>query len=146
MSKAGAAAGGSGLGEHGIRNLNTGYWNLGTAQLLEHAIRREEGALTRSGALTVNTGQFTGRSPKAKFIGRHDLPASTVHWGPVNQPMSSEHFARLYAKVLAFLQGRDVYVQDCQGGADPSYSLRLRVITQFAWHSLFARQLFISSD
>src|SRR2546421_11430303 len=139
MRNAGAVASGYGLGEHGIRHLNTAYWNLGAAQLLEHAIRREEGLLARGGALAVNTGQFTGRSPKDKFIVRDDLTASTVHWGAVNQPMSSEHFAALYGKALAFLQGREVYIQDCLGGADPSFSLPLRVITQFAWHALFAR-------
>src|SRR6185503_10231382 len=135
-----------GLSEHGIRNVNTAHWNLGSDQLIEDAIRRGEGVLASGGALAVNTGQFTGRSPKDKFIVRDELTASTVHWGAVNQPMSSDQFARLYAKVLAFLQGRDVYVQDLQGGADPSFSLPLRVITQFAWHALFARALFIHPD
>src|SRR5437016_1842031 len=115
MRNAGAVASEYGLSEHGIRNLNIAHWNLDTAQLLEHAIRREEGVLSQSGALAVNTGQFTGRSPKDKFIVRDDLTASSVHWGPVNQPMSSGHFARLLTKALAFLQGRDVFVQDCQG-------------------------------
>jgi len=146
MRNTGDVASGYGLSEHGIRNLNIAYWNLGTDQLLEHAIRRGEGVLASGGALAVNTGQFTGRSPKDKFIVQDELTASTVHWGAVNQPMSSEDFGRLYAKVLAFLQGRDVYVQDCQGGADPSFSLPLRVITQFAWHALFARALFIHPD
>ena len=134
------------LASHGIRNLNSAHWNLGTAELLEHAIRRKEGLLSSGGALSVNTGQFTGRSPKDKFIVRDELTESTVNWGAVNQPMSSESFGRLYAKVLAYLQGRDVFVQDCHGGADPSYSLPVRVITQYAWHALFARQLFIRPD
>jgi phosphoenolpyruvate carboxykinase (ATP) len=134
------------LASHGIRNLNTAHWNLGTAELVEHAIRRKEGLLSSSGALSVNTGQFTGRSPKDKFIVRDELTESTVNWGAVNQPMSSENFGRLYAKVLAYLQGRDVFVQDCHGGADPAHSLPVRVITQYAWHALFARQLFIRPD
>src|ERR1043165_9713055 len=138
MRNAGAAASGYGLAEHGIRNLNVVYWNLDTSELVEHAIRREEGLLASGGALAVNTGRFTGRSPKDKFIVQDELTGSTVNWGPVNQPMSKERFAKLYEKVVAFLQGRDVYVQDCHGGADPSYSLPLRVITQFAWHALFA--------
>src|SRR5215510_10493734 len=146
MQNSGAVASGYGLSEHGIRNVHIAHWNLGTDQLLEHAIRRGEGVLASGGALAVNTGQFTGRSPKDKFIVRDDLTASTVHWGAVNQPMSSEHFARLNAKALAFLQGREVYVQDCLGGADSSFSLPLRVITQFAWHALFARALFIQPD
>ncbi len=135
-----------GLVSHGIRNLNSAYWNLGAAELLEYAIRRKEGLLSSRGALSVNTGQFTGRSPKDKFIVRDQLTESTVSWGAVNQPMSSESFGRLYAKALAYLQGRDVFVQDCHGGADPAYSLPIRVITQQAWHALFARQLFIRPD
>jgi phosphoenolpyruvate carboxykinase (ATP) len=134
------------LASQGIRNLNNAYWNLGTAELLEHAIRRNEGLLSNRGAYSVNTGQFTGRSPKDKFIVRDELTESTVNWGAVNQPMSSETFGRLHAKVLAYLQGRDVFVEDCHGGADPSYSLPLRVITQYTWHALFARQLFIRPD
>src|SRR2546425_2757705 len=125
-----------GLDQLEIRHLNIAYWNLDTAQLIEHAIRRNEGMLSSGGAFGVNTGQFTGRSPKDKFIVKDELTASTVNWGAVNQPMSSEHFGRLYAKVLAFLQGRDVYIQDCHGGADPAYSLPLRVIAQYAWHAL----------
>src|SRR5207248_4496219 len=121
MQNAGSIGGGYGLTEHGIRNLSIAHWNLGTAQLLEHAIRRKEGVVARGGAFAVNTGQFTGRSPKDKFIVRDELTSSTVNWGAVNQPMSSEHFARLYAKVTSFLQGREVYVQDCHGGADPDY-------------------------
>src|SRR5262249_30468741 len=140
------AVGNHGLGEHGFRHLNIAHWNLGTDQLIEHAIRRGEGVLASGGALAVNTGQFTGRSPKDKFIVRDELTASTINWGPVNQTMSSEQFSRLYAKALAFLQGRDIYVQDCQGGANPTFSLPLRVITQFAWHALFARGLFIQPD
>src|SRR5437667_6929116 len=120
MQNSGAIASGYGLSEHGIRNVHMAHWNLGTDQLLEHAIRRNEGVLASGGALAVNTGQFTGRSPKDKFVVQDELTASTVNWGAVNQPMFSEQFARLYAKVLAFLQGRDVYVQDCQGGANPT--------------------------
>src|SRR6266481_6673527 len=146
MRNTGGVASGYGLGEHGIRNLNAAHWNLGTAQLLTHAIRREEGVLAQGGAFAVNTGRFTGRSPNDKFIVRDDLTDSSIHWGAVNQPMSSDAFARLYAKVLAYLQGRDVYVQDCQGGADPVYSLPIRVITQFAWHAMFARALFLHPD
>ena len=145
MRDAGVNANGYGLGQHGIRNLGAAHFNLGTALLIEHAIRRGEGALTSNGALGVNTGQFTGRSPKDKFIVRDDATESTVHWGPVNQSMTPENFGRLYAKLLAYLQGRDVFVQDCRGGADPAYSLPIRVVTEFAWHALFARQLFIRS-
>jgi phosphoenolpyruvate carboxykinase (ATP) len=135
-----------GLEQHGIRNIGVAYWNLGTAQLLEHAIRRHEGFFASGGSFVVRTGQFTGRSPRDKFVVRDEVTDTSVHWGPVNQPMSEDQFRRIYSKMLAFWQGHDVYVQDCYAGADPMYSMPIRVITGLAWHSLFARQLFIRPD
>ena len=132
-----------GLEEHGIRNIAAAYWNLGTAQLLEKAIQRHEGLLASGGAFVVRTGQFTGRSPRDKFVVMNEVTESNVNWGAVNQPMSEEHFQRLHSKMLAFWQGNELFVQDCFAGADADYSLPIRVITQRAWHNLFARQLFI---
>jgi phosphoenolpyruvate carboxykinase (ATP) len=136
----------SGLDGLGIRHVNEAYCNLGAAQLLERAIQRREGHLASNGSLVVRTGQFTGRSPKDKFIVRDEITDSTVQWGAVNQPMSESHFDRLYARMQSFWHGRDVFVQDCCVGADPAYTLPLRVISQYAWHSLFALQLFIRPD
>jgi phosphoenolpyruvate carboxykinase (ATP) len=133
----------SGLESLGIRHVNQAYFNLGVSQLLERAIQRREGHLANNGSLVVRTGQFTGRSPKDKFIVRDEITDSTVQWGAVNQPMSEAHFDRLYARMQSFWHGRDVFVQDCRVGADPPYTLPLRVISQYAWHSLFALQLFI---
>ncbi len=133
------------LAEHGIRNVNNAYWNLGAAQLVEHVVQRREGTLAANGSLVVRTGQFTGRSPKDKFVVRDEVTEDSVEWGPVNQPISEVHFERLYAKVQAFWYGLDIYVQDCAVGADPEFALPVRVITELAWHSLFARQLFIRS-
>ena len=129
-----------------IHKIDLAHWNLGAAQLLEHAVRRQEGLFSRGGAYVVRTGQFTGRSPKDKFIVRDDSTESTVQWGPVNQPMSEAGFERLWAKMLAHCQGHDLFVEDCFGGADPRYALPLRVVTQYAWHALFARQLFVRPD
>ena len=137
---------GGSLEAHGLRNINAAYWNLGTSQLIEHAIQRREGTLSRDGALVVHTGQFTGRSPKDKFVVRDETTESEVQWSAVNQPMTEANFDRLFAKMLAFWEGHDVYVQDCSVGADPAYGLKIRVISQFAWHSLFARQLFIRNE
>ena len=128
---------------HGIRDIQTEHWNLGTAQLIEHADERREGIFAHNGAFVVRTGQFTGRSPKDKFIVRDEATDRTVDWGSVNQPMSPENFDRLHERMLAFWSGREAYVQDCIAGADPQYALRVRVVSQLAWHSLFARQLFI---
>ncbi len=135
-----------GLEEHGIRNANTVFWNLGTAQLIEKAIQRREGLLASGGALVVRTGDHTGRSPKDKFVVRDETTESSVNWGPVNQPFTPQAFDWLYGKLLAYLQARDLYVQDCFAGADPEYHLPIRVITERAWHNLFARQLFVRPD
>lgn len=131
------------LDRHGIRNVKSAYWNLGAAPLIEHAIERREGLLAVGGPLVVRTGQFTGRSPKDKFIVREETTESTINWGPVNQPISEEHFDQLHARLLNFLQGQEVFVQDLHAGADPVYSLSIRAITQLAWHALFGRQLLI---
>ncbi len=135
-----------GLEHHGLRNIDVAYWNLGAAQLLEHAVARREGSFAANGSFVVQTGQFTGRSPKDKFVVRDEITDSTVQWGAVNQPLSEESFDRLYSRMLAFWQGREVYAHDCFVGADPGYTLPLRVVCQFAWHNLFARQLFIRPD
>src|SRR5689334_738117 len=85
-----------GLEAHGLRELRTAYWNLGTSQLVEHAIVRAEGLLSRDGSLVVRTGQFTGRSPEDKYIVRDETTETGVDWNSVNQPMSEPHFERLY--------------------------------------------------
>ena len=113
----------NGLESHGIHNINIAYWNLGAPQLLEHAVARREGTFGCGGAFVVHTGQFTGRSPRDKFMVRDETTASEVNWGAVNQPISETHFAHLYEKMLNYWQGHDVYVQDCLVGADPNYTL-----------------------
>jgi phosphoenolpyruvate carboxykinase (ATP) len=134
-----------GLEIHGIQNVNAIYWNLATPLLYEEAIRRREGRLAHLGPLVVRTGQHTGRSPNDKFIVREPSSADKVWWGKVNRPMESAHFNSLQHRLLAYLQGKDVFVQDCIAGADPAYRLPIRVITETAWHSLFARNMFIQA-
>ncbi len=131
------------LSEHGLENLGAVHWNLGPAQLYEQAMQRGEGILAGDGAFVVRTGQFTGRSPKDKYIVREENTEHTVHWGAVNQPMTERQFAGLYHRVLEFWKGREAFVQDCLAGADPRYAMPVRAICQRAWHSLFARQLFV---
>src|SRR4051794_32411279 len=126
-----------GLAAYGLHNINESYRDLGAPQLIEHAVRRREGTLAANGALVVRTGQFTGRSPKDKFIVRDETTDLSVAWGPVNQPMSEAHFDRLYSRMASYWTGRDVYVQNLLVGADPAYTLPVRVVTQLAWHSLF---------
>jgi phosphoenolpyruvate carboxykinase (ATP) len=116
--------------------------NLAGAVLVEHAIRRGEARLASNGALVAYTGR-TGRSPKDKFTIKDELTAESVHWGPVNQPFGAEKFDSLYDRVIDYLRDRELYVQDLFAGADPEYRLPIRVVTELAWHALFARQLFI---
>ena len=134
------------LSRHGLHNLSTAYWNLKTAQLIEQAIERHEGMLASGGAFVVRTGQFTGRSPKDKYIVREPGTETTVDWGSVNQPMSEAQFDGLFRRMLTFWEGQDAFVQDCYAGADSSLTLPIRVIAQRAWHCLFARQLFVRPD
>ncbi|MCS6918389.1 MAG: phosphoenolpyruvate carboxykinase (ATP), partial [Fimbriimonadales bacterium] len=119
------------------------YHNLSVASLVEHAITNREAQLASNGALVARTGQYTGRSPKDKFVVRRAEYESLIHWGAVNQPMMPEVFDRLLLRVSAYLANRPLYVQDCFAGADPRYRLGVRVITEQAWHNLFAKQLFI---
>lgn len=131
------------LNAQGIRNPGKVNWNLSVHALYEAAIKRGEARLAGGGALLATTGEHTGRSPKDKFIVRDSLTDGTVHWGPVNQEMSSDQFERLYGRMMAYLQGRELFVRDAYAGADPTYRLRVRVVNEFAWHNLFCGNMFI---
>ncbi len=135
-----------GLENHGIRNPGVVAWNLGRAALIEEVLRRREGKLANNGAVVVRTGQRTGRSPKDRFIVRNESSAARIDWGEVNYPFEPEAFDRLCGHLTAYLQGADLYVQDCYAGADPRYRLPIRIITEYAWHSLFARSLFVRPE
>jgi len=131
------------LEELGIENINDIFYNLSTAQLYERAIYRREGVLSHLGPLVVRTGQHTGRSPNDKFIVKEPTSEKNVWWGKVNTSIEEEKFDRLFEKMKAYIQNKDIYIQDCFAGADKKYQLPIRIITETAWHSLFARNLFI---
>lgn len=133
----------SDLAAHGLRNLAAVHWNLRAAPLLEQALVRHEGMLAANGALVVRTGQFTGRSPQDKYIVRDAVTEGQVHWGRVNQPMEEAAFDGLLNRLITYLEGQELFVEDTYAGADPAYRLPVRAITQKAWHALFARQLLI---
>ena len=132
-----------GLEHHGIQDVKRAYWNLGTAALVEHAVARGEARLASAGALVATTGKHTGRSPRDKFVVQDGAGPAEVWWGPVNRPFDPDRFEALRARVLAHLQERDVFVQDLFVGADPRHRLPVRIITELAWHNLFARTLFV---
>jgi len=124
------------------RNAPT-YWNLPTPALYEHAVRRNEGLIAHLGPLVVETGAFTGRIPRDKFIVEEPGSRDRIWWGEHNQPISEAAFDRVWARQRAYLADKELFVQDCHGGADPRYRLSVRVVTEYAWHSLFIRDLLI---
>ncbi len=116
--------------------------NLSTAELYEDAIRHGDGLIAADGPLVVRTGKHTGRSPQDKFIVDEPSSHAKIWWGPVNRPISEAHYDRLRARLVAYCAGRDLYAQDCFIGAAPAHRRSLRVYTETAWASIFARNLF----
>ena len=142
MSQLGRHAGAFGLEAHGFRNLRAAHWNLAPAALYEHAIARGEGRLAKDGPLVVITGQHTGRSPGDKFIVM-DAETKGRIWWDNNKAMTPEAAAALQADMLAYAEGRELYVKDLFASADPRHRLPVRIVTEYAWHALFAHQLLI---
>ncbi len=134
------------LSNHGLTNLNNVYWNLSTEALYEEIIFRSEGKITHMGPVTVDTGMHTARAANDKFIVKEATTEDKIWWGEYNRPFSIDKFNALYQRLQGFLQGRDLFVQDCYGGADPNYRLPVRIITEHAWHSLFARNMLIQPE
>ena len=132
-----------GLENHGLTNLGQVYWNLPAEALYEEIVFRGEARITRQGPVVAHTGQHTGRSANDKFIVREASSERHVWWGPYNRPFSTQKFDELYARLLGYFQDRDVFVQDCYAGADPDFRQRVRIVSEHAWHSLFARNMFV---
>lgn len=131
-----------GLEHHDIVRPGKVHWNLSVAQLVEEAVRRGEGTLTFNGALNALTGKRTGRSPRDKWVVEEPSSKDRIWWGKVNQPIAEDNYLTLRQEVLAYLQGRELFVMDGFAGADPRYTMPIRIITEFAWHNLFVKQLF----
>src|SRR5258708_9248158 len=131
------------LSNHGISNLRLAYWNLPVEALYEEAVFRGEGATSVGGPFVVNAGEHTARSANDKFVVREATNGEKIWWGQYNRPFAPDKFEGLYGRILGFLQGRDVFVQDLYAGADEKYRLPVRIVTELAWHSMFARNMFI---
>jgi len=131
------------LDRHGIRGEAEAYWNLSPTELIEHAIRQGEASLAGCGAVVCSTGSHTGRSPNDKFIVQDAAARDVIDWGKINQPISEAHFEALHELVLEHYRGRNLYVRDMFAGAAEATRLPIRVVTETAWHNLFASQLFI---
>jgi len=133
------------LKAHGIRNVAAVHWHLPTSALYEKIVSRQEGLIAHLGPVVVRTGVYTGRSPRDKFIVQEPTSAHHISWGGENQPLAPEKFDLLHARLLAFLQGREIFVQDRYAGADPKYRMAIRIINTQAWHNLFARNMFLQT-
>jgi phosphoenolpyruvate carboxykinase (ATP) len=132
------------LSEHGIDTSAPIYRNPTTALLYTHAIERREGKIAEGGPLAVDTGRYTGRSPKDKFLVQEESSEDRIWWGDVNQPLAEESFGRLRDKVTSQLEAADaLYVIDAWAGADPAHRVGVRVITAHPYHALFAKTMFI---
>ena len=132
-----------GLDIHGLNNVERAHWNLGTPELFERALQRAEGQLTKHGAFIALTGEHTGRSPNDRFVVDEPTTRDDIWWGDVNKPISVKHFNQLHEKMLSYLNGCEVFIHNCYAGADMANRIKVRVITENAWHNLFARNMFI---
>ncbi|CAN5400716.1 phosphoenolpyruvate carboxykinase (ATP) [soil metagenome] len=136
----------SGLEAVGLKNIKTAYWNLSPAELTQHSLDQNEGVLADSGALVIDTGKFTGRSPKDKYCVKDSTTENSVNWGEVNIPVNTETFDKLQAKIADYLEGKNIYVRDGYVCAHPQYRMNLRVISEKPWQSLFAYNMFLRPE
>jgi phosphoenolpyruvate carboxykinase (ATP) len=134
------------LSNIGVSNLRLAYWNLTTEALYEEAVFRGEGVTSRGGPFIAHTGKHTARSANDKFVVRHTDSEDNIWWGVYNRPFEIEKFDALYARLLGYLQGKDVFVQDAYAGADEQYRLPVRFVTEQAWHGMFIRNMFIMPE
>ncbi|WP_282134576.1 phosphoenolpyruvate carboxykinase (ATP) [Seonamhaeicola maritimus] len=130
------------LDQYGIKNAIVNY-QLSSEELHDIAVEKGLGIEASSGALAVNTGEFTGRSPKDRFIVKDDITKDRVWWGDINIPFDPDKFGRLYSKMVSYLSNKEVYVRDCYACADDIYKLSIRVINEYPWSNQFAHNMFI---
>lgn len=133
----------SSVADFGLKNVAAAYWNLSPAELVEETIINGMGELTSTGSLAIDTGEFTGRSPKDKFCVVDAETEKNVWWGDINIKFDSEKFDKLFTRMQAYLTGKEVYVRDSYACADPRYRLNVRVVTEYPWQNLFANNLFL---
>jgi phosphoenolpyruvate carboxykinase (ATP) len=134
------------LNNQGFTDLDRVFWNLPDEALYEEAVFRNEGKVTKGGPLLVNTKPHTARAAADKFVVEEQSTKENIWWGVYNRPFSQEKFSALMARAKAYCQGEELFVQDVYAGADPDYRLKVRIITDKAWHSLFTRNMFLTID
>ena len=127
----------------GLKNLGNQFWNLSPAELVEDTIINGQGLLTDTGAIAIETGEFTGRSPKDRFVVCDDKTENAVWWGDINIKFTPEKFDALYNRMKAYMNGKDVYVRDAYACANDNHRLNLRVVTEYPWSNMFAYNMFL---
>ena len=135
-----------GLEAVGILRSGQVHWNLSSPALYEMALQRREGQLAAHGPIACFTGHHTGRSPNDKFVVREPSSEGHIHWGEINRPIEPAAFDALHRDLAAYLQDKELFVLDAWGGADPAYRLPVRIVTEYAWHNLFARNMFLPEN
>ncbi|RME96492.1 MAG: phosphoenolpyruvate carboxykinase (ATP) [Bacteroidetes bacterium] len=127
----------------GLKNYRKAYWNASPEELIEATIRRDMGQLSDTGAINVRTGEFTGRSPKDRFIVKDELTANEVDWNDINLPFEPAAFDKLYNKIVDYFAGRDVFVRDAFCGVDERYRIGVRVVNEYPWSNMFVYNMFL---
>jgi len=127
----------------GINTSQSAYWNLSPEALVEHSINKDMGVLSDLGAICINTGEFTGRSPKDRFVVKDDMTADTVDWNHINLPFDSDKFDTLYDRVANYLNEQDIYVRDAYACSHEKYRLNLRLVSEYPWSNQFANNMFL---
>lgn len=143
MKEFGLKGANASLSTIGLAKVATAFWNLSPAELVEETLASGDGVLCNNGALAIDTGEFTGRSPKDKFLVCDDITKDTIWWGDINIKFEPAKFDALYNRVCNFLEGKEIYVRDSYACADPAYRLNIRVVTETPWSNLFANNLFL---
>lgn len=142
MTETGKRAQAATISDLGIKNA-IAHWNLSPEELIKIAVEKGQATITSSGAININTGEFTGRSPKDRFIVRDAITENSVWWGDVNLSFDEDKFDTLHQKVLNYLSEKELYVRDCYACADPKYNINIRVVNEYAWSNLFAYNMFL---
>ena len=135
-----------GLSNHGLKYIDTAYWNLSTPALYEEIIFRNEGKIVNQGPILVKTGKHSARAANDKFFVKEDTTVDDIWWGDYNRPISPEKFNAILTRAQSYVQGEELFVQDCYAGNDPNYRLPVRIITEDAWQSLFVRNMLITTS
>ena len=128
--------------ELGLKNISKAHWNLSTKKLSEISIANSMGEISSTGALSINTGKFTGRSPKDRFIVKDDITEKVVWWGDINIPFNSNNFDQLYKKSIDYLQNKEIYVRDVYACSLKPFQLNIRVINEYPWSNHFVSNMF----